>query len=70
MKQEATALLNTNLGLYKEAQAYERQLEAEQRQRGFQLDTMLTQRDWQMQDRDFALTQQANQLAQQYDFTY
>jgi len=31
---------------------------------------MLTQRDWQMQDRDFALTQQANQLAQQYDFTY
>jgi len=70
MKQEATALLNTNLWLYKEAQAYERQLEAEQRQRGFQLDTMLTQRDWQMQDRDFALTQQANQLAQQYDFTY
>jgi uncharacterized protein YoaH (UPF0181 family) len=59
MKQEATALLNTNLWLYKEAQAQERQLAAEQRQRAFQLE-----------DRAYNEELQTRQLEQKYAYQF
>jgi GH24 family phage-related lysozyme (muramidase)/uncharacterized protein YoaH (UPF0181 family) len=70
MRQEATSLLNTNLALYKDAQANERQLAAEQRQREFQLWTMWMQRDWQLEDRAYSEEAQTRQLEQQYAYQF